>query len=74
MKKLEELKNEYGIKTVINLKSENRKSAYFLFEEEKCRELGLKLINVNIRSREMPTTYNTPRKTNNFLESFILFE
>lgn len=56
MKKLEELKNKYGIKTVINLKSENRKSAYFLFEEEKCRKLGLKLINVNIRSREMLTT------------------
>lgn len=56
MKKFKELKEHFGIKTIINLKSENRNSAYFLFEEEKCKELGLKLINVNINSRAMPTT------------------
>ena len=55
MWQLKKLKEKYNLKTIVNLKDENRNSAYFHFEEEKCKELGLNLINVNISSRAFPT-------------------
>jgi protein tyrosine/serine phosphatase len=54
MWQLKRIKEKYNIKTIVNLKDANRNCAYFLFEEEKCKELGLELINVNIRSRAFP--------------------
>ena len=56
MGQLKKLRDKLGIKTIINLKNDNRKSAYFLFEEERCKELGLKLVNVGISSRSLPST------------------
>ncbi len=56
MGQLKKLRDKLGIKTIINLKHENRDSAYFLFEEERCKELGLKLVNVRISSRSLPST------------------
>lgn len=56
MGQLKKLRDKLGIKTIINLKNDNRKSAYFLFEEERCKELGLKLVNVSISSRSLPST------------------
>lgn len=56
MGQFKKLQEKLGIKTVVNLKNDNRNSAYFLFEEERCKQLGLKLVNVSIRSREMPRT------------------
>lgn len=55
MWQLERLKEKYNLVMIVNLKDANRNSAYFHFEEEKCEELGLNLINVNIRSRGFPT-------------------
>jgi len=56
MGQLKKYRDKYGIKTIINLKNDNRNSAYFLFEEQRCKQLGLKLINVNVRSRIAPKT------------------
>jgi protein tyrosine/serine phosphatase len=39
---------------VINLKGNNRNSAYFLLEREKCRKLGVTMVNHTIFSRQMP--------------------
>jgi len=55
MWQLEKLTREYNLTTVVNLKDAQRDNPYFHFEEEKCEELGLKLINVNISSRGFPT-------------------
>lgn len=55
MWQLERITKKYNLKTIVNLKDENRNCPYFLFEEEKCKELGLKLVNVNISSRSFPT-------------------
>lgn len=54
MEQLERYTKKYGIKTIINLKGEDPAGAYFLFEKEKCEELGLKLVNVGIKSRGIP--------------------
>jgi len=54
MWQLERLTEKYNITTIVNLKDANRESPYFHFEEEKCEELGLKLINVGIFSRGFP--------------------
>lgn len=45
----------YGIKTVINLKGENRKKGAFLLEEEWCQKLGLNLVSVRLYSYAVPT-------------------
>ena len=55
MWQLKRLKKKYNLVEIVNLKDENRNCAYFHFEEEKCQELGLKLVNVQIGSREFPT-------------------
>lgn len=39
-----------GIKTVINLRGEE-KYAHYLFEKESCEKLGLKLVNAKLRAR-----------------------
>lgn len=46
---------KYGIKTIINLKGKNPKGAYYAFEKEMCDSLGIKLINVGIKSRGIPS-------------------
>lgn len=56
MGQFKKLRDKLGIKTIVNLKNDNRNSAYFLFEEERCKELGLKLVNVRISSRSLPST------------------
>lgn len=54
MWQLERITKKHGLKVIVNLKDENRNCPYFHFEEEKCQELGLELINVNISSRNFP--------------------
>lgn len=54
MMQLERDVKKYGIKTILNLKGPNTNSAYYAFEVEKCRELGIKLIDINIQSRSIP--------------------
>jgi protein tyrosine/serine phosphatase len=44
----------HGIKTVLNLRAE-RNCGAFVLEEEACDELGLDLVNVRVRSRDVPT-------------------
>ena len=51
MWQMERYVKKYNIKTIINLKGKKPKGAYFLFEQEKCKELGVELINVGIKSR-----------------------
>lgn len=45
---------KYGIKTVVNLKGENRNSGYFLLERQTCSKLGVTMVNHTIYSRQMP--------------------
>ena len=51
---LRRYRDRYGIRTVINLRGENRYGSYF-YEEEACRELGIELINLRLFARFMPT-------------------
>ena len=44
----------HGIKTVLNLRAE-RNCGAFVLEEEACAELGVELVNVRVRSRDVPT-------------------
>lgn len=44
---------KYGIKTILNLKGPNTNSAYYAFEVEKCRKLGIRLVDINIASRNI---------------------
>ncbi|MBU2582384.1 MAG: protein tyrosine phosphatase [Alphaproteobacteria bacterium] len=46
------LKRE-GVKTIVNLRGERMCGSFWL-EEERCRELGLNLINFQVRSRAAP--------------------
>lgn len=45
---------QYGIKTVLNLRAE-RNCGAFLLEEEACASLGLELVNLRTRSRDVPS-------------------
>lgn len=45
---------KYNIKTILNLKGANPNSAYYVFEVEKCKELGIKLVDIEIYSRSIP--------------------
>ncbi len=40
-----------GIRTVVNLRGEEKR-AHYLFEEESCRKLGLKLVNAKLWARK----------------------
>ncbi len=44
-----------GIRTIINLKGANPGSAYYLFEREQCERLGIRLVDVSIASRSVPS-------------------
>lgn len=46
---------KYGIKTILNLKGANPRSAYWAFEKEQCAKLGVRLVDVKIFSRSIPT-------------------
>ena len=46
---------KYGIKTIINLKGKNPKGPYWEFEKETCEQLGIKIVNVGIKSRGIPS-------------------
>ncbi len=54
MYQLERDVKKYGIKTILNLKGANPNSAYYLFEKEKCEELGVKLVDITVFSRRIP--------------------
>jgi protein tyrosine/serine phosphatase len=54
MWQLRRVVRQYGIKTIINLKGANLDSAYWAFEREQCEKLGVKLIDVEIKSRGTP--------------------
>ena len=45
---------KYGIKTILNLKGVNENSAYLAFEREQVEKLGIKMVDVEIFSRETP--------------------
>ncbi|MDP2787441.1 MAG: protein tyrosine phosphatase [Pseudomonadota bacterium] len=45
---------KHGIKTILNLKGANPKSAYWAFEREQCEKLGIQLVDVKIASRSIP--------------------
>jgi protein tyrosine phosphatase (PTP) superfamily phosphohydrolase (DUF442 family) len=44
----------HGVKTVLNLRAE-RNCGAFILEEEACAALGVDLVNVRVRSRDVPT-------------------
>ena len=44
---------ERGIKSILNLRGENKEPPY-LFEEESCRELGLTLVSIPLSARQAP--------------------
>jgi protein tyrosine/serine phosphatase len=45
---------QYGIKTIINLRGRNEQMSFWLFEKEVCDELGIKLIDHRLLSRDLP--------------------
>lgn len=45
---------KYGIKTIINLRGRNDKMSFWLFEKEICDELGIKIIDHRLLSRDLP--------------------
>lgn len=51
---IEKYVKKHGIKTILNLKGSKPKGAYYAFEKEKCDELGVKIINIGIKSRGIP--------------------
>lgn len=55
MWQLRRMVKKYGIKTILNLKGANPGSAYWAFEKEQCAKLGVKLVDIEIKSRETPT-------------------
>jgi protein tyrosine/serine phosphatase len=55
MSQLEKTVKKHGIRTIINLKDNRPDSPYYIFEAEKCRELGVRLVDVNIASRSFPS-------------------
>jgi protein tyrosine/serine phosphatase len=68
MGQLETIVKKYGIKTVLNLKGENRNNGYFLLEERKCQDLGVALVSAKIFSRSFPD-YNRLKDIKEKLES-----
>lgn len=54
MMQLERDVKKYRIKTILNLKGPNTNSAYYAFEVEKCKELGIKMVDITILSRSIP--------------------
>jgi protein tyrosine phosphatase (PTP) superfamily phosphohydrolase (DUF442 family) len=57
MYQLERDIKKYGIKTILNLKGANKNSAYYAFEKEKCEELGIKMVDIEVYSRAFPDAY-----------------
>ncbi len=55
MYQLERDVKKYGIKTILNLKHYNPGSAYYVFEKEMCDRLGIKMVDIHIHSRGIPT-------------------
>lgn len=54
MHHLGKIVKKYGIKTVINLKGSNHNSGYFLLERERCKKLGVTMVNHTVYSRQIP--------------------
>lgn len=54
MWQLRRMVKRHGIKTIINLKGANAKSAYWAFEREQCEKLGIHMVDVAIYSRSLP--------------------
>jgi protein tyrosine/serine phosphatase len=46
---------QYGIKTIINLRGRNEQMSFWLFEKEVCDELGITLIDHRLLSRDIPS-------------------
>jgi len=55
MWQLRRMVKRHGIKTIVNLKDANPKSAYYLFEREQCDKIGVRLVDVSIASRSIPS-------------------
>ncbi|SFB00213.1 Tyrosine phosphatase family protein [Poseidonocella pacifica] len=49
-----EVMKELGVKTVLNLRGEERLS-HFQFEKESCDKLGLKMVNIRLHARKAKT-------------------
>lgn len=54
MGQLQRYVRKYGIKTILNLKGRAPDSAYYALEVERCRALGVRLVDVKIHSRTTP--------------------
>jgi protein tyrosine phosphatase (PTP) superfamily phosphohydrolase (DUF442 family) len=54
MWQLRRMVKKHGIKTILNLKGANADSAYWAFEREQCEKLGIRLVDIDIYSRETP--------------------
>lgn len=55
MWQLRRVVRKHGIKTIVNLKGANQGSAYWAFEREQCAKLGVRLVDVSIASRSLPS-------------------
>lgn len=55
MWQLRRMVKKHGIKTILNLKGANPNSAYWYLEQEQCAKLGVKLVDISIASRSIPT-------------------
>ena len=64
-KAIERAYDEYGIKTIINLRGENDDD-WYLEEEQIARELGIKLINIKMRASRIPL----PKDLEKLFEAF----
>jgi protein tyrosine/serine phosphatase len=58
MWQLRRVVKKLGIKTILNLKGNNPNSAYWAFEKEQCAKLGIRLVDIEIYSRETPWPEN----------------
>lgn len=66
---------QYGIKTIINLRGKNDTMSFWLFEKEICDQLGIKLIDHRLKSRALPTkeVINDTQALLNEIEYPVLF-
>lgn len=69
MWQLRRVVKKYGIKTIINLKGADPRSAYYLFEKEQCEKVGVKLIDIEIYSRGTPSGHRIRRARQVFEEA-----
>jgi glycosyltransferase involved in cell wall biosynthesis len=53
--KLKKYEQTYGIRTVVNLRGSNPQLGWYQLESEACKKLNIKLVNIQVYSRGLPT-------------------